>query len=57
MPGTWLRAPLSAAADMGAGGRASGWQQLTHLKQRASEELGRAQEGPVGARIIVVKFL
>lgn len=57
MPGTWLRAPLSAAADMGAGGRASGWQQLTHLKQRASEELGRAQEGPVGARIIVVKFM
>lgn len=56
-PGIWLRAPASAAADMGAGGRASGWQQLTHVKQRASEELECAEEGPVGAVKILFKFV
>lgn len=42
---------------MGAGGRASGWRQLTHVKQRASEELGCAEEGPVGAVKILFKFV
>lgn len=57
MPGIWLRAPVSAAADMGAEGRASGWRQLTRLKQRASEEPGCAQERPVGAGILAFKFM